>query len=252
MLSLFQLLLAVFAIYGAINYEEEMRLLVPLGCLIVMFMVNRVDKGKSEKKTARKTFLHSEMDKVWKKESTTIKDQDFFTIESLLWPKSELLLIDAVHFVIKDLGFKISAGINYHSVDRIVKIPDTEKVFGVEILMSEGMAEKSHPKINRALQFEKEKREKEKTLIIASTHIHLPLSERSNVSHISRGLVDLLVHYNMSFITAHHLYELWQKAKGGEVDIFGFFQNIYSHRGGVYPLKGFEDFCSLSYDLPVQ
>jgi hypothetical protein len=252
MLPLFQLLLAVFAIYSVITFEEEMRLLVPLGCLIFMFIVNRIDKGKSEKKTARKSFLQSEMDKVWKKESTTIKDQDFFTIESLLWPKSELLLIDAVHFVIKDLGFKISAGINYHSVDRIVKIPDTEKIFGVEILMSEGMAEKNHPKINRALQFEKEKREREKTLIIASTHIHLPLSERSNVSHISKELVDLLVHYNMSFITAHHLYELWQKAKGGEIDIFEFFQNIYSHRGGIYPLKGFEDFYSLSVDLPIQ
>ena len=252
MLPLFQLLLAIFAIFSAITYEEEMRLLVPLGCLIFMFIVNRIDKGKSEKKTARKSFLQSEMDRAWKKESTTIKEQDFFTIESLLWPKSELLLIDAVHLVFKDLGFKISAGINYHSVDRIVKIPDTEKVFGVEILMSEGMAEKSHPKISRALQFEKEKREKEKTLIIASTHIHLPLSERTNVSHISKELVDLLVRYNMSFITAHHLYELWQKAKGGEVDIFGFFQNIYSHRGGIYPLKGVEDFYSLSIDLPVQ
>lgn len=252
MLPLLQLLLAVFAIYGAITFEEEMRLLVPLGCLVLMFIVSRIDKRKSEKETARKTFLQSEIDKVWKKESTTIKDQDFFIIESLLWPKSELLLIDAIHFVIKDLGFKISAGINYHSVDRIVRIPNTEKVFGVEVLMSEGMAEKSHPKINRALQFEKEKREKEKTLIIASTHIHLPLSERNNVSHISKELVDLLVHYHMSFITAHQLYELWKKAKGGEIDIFGFFQNIYLHRGGVYPLKGFEDFYSLSYYLPVQ
>jgi hypothetical protein len=148
-----------FAIYGAITYEEEMRLLVPLGCLIIMFIVNRVDKGKSEKKTARQSFLHTEMDKVWKKESITLKDQDFFTIESLLWPKSELLLIDAVHFVFKDLGFKISAGVNYQFVDRIVKIPETHMAFGVQILMSEGEVEGNHPKIGRALQFEKEKRE---------------------------------------------------------------------------------------------
>jgi len=251
MLSLFQLFLAVFAIYSAITYEEETRLLVPLGCLIFMFIVNRIDKGKSEKKTARRSFLQSEMDRVWKKESATIKEQDYFTIESLLWPTSELLLTDAVHFVFKDLGFKISAGINYHSVDRIVKIPNAENVFGVEILMSEGMAEKTHPKISRALQFEKEKREKEKTLIIASTHIHLPLGERNQVSHISKELVDLLVQYNMSFITTHHLYELWQKAKGGEIDIFRFFQNIYSHRGGIFPLKGNGDSQASSFELPA-
>ena len=36
--------------------------------------------------------------------------------------------------------------------------------FGVQILMSEGEVEGNHPKINRALQFEKEKRENEKIL----------------------------------------------------------------------------------------
>jgi hypothetical protein len=103
MLSLFQLLLAVFAVYGALEYEDEIRLLLPLGCLILMFIVNRVDKGEFEKQIARKSFLKSEIEKVWKQESTTVKDEEFFTIESLLWPKSELLLVDAVHLIFKDL-----------------------------------------------------------------------------------------------------------------------------------------------------
>jgi hypothetical protein len=205
-----------------------------------------------ERKIARKNFLESEIDKSLKKDSTTIKEQDFFTIESLLWPKSELLLIDAVHFIFKDLGFKISTGINYHSVDRIVKIPDTEKAFGLEILMSEKEVEKNHPRVSRALEFEREKREGEKTLIIASTHIHLPLSEREQVNHVSKELADFLIRNNMSFITAHHLYELWQKAKRGEINIFEFFQNIYSNPGGVFPLKETENSYSLSFELPIQ
>lgn len=238
MLSLFQLLLAVFAIYSAIKFEEGWKLIIPLICLILMLIVGRVEKSTSEKKTARRTFLQTEIDKIWKKETTTIKEQDFFTIESLVWPKSELLLIDAVHFIFKDLGFKISAGVNYHSVDRIVKIPNTNKTFGLQIMMSEREADKNHPKVSKAIQFEKEKREGEKTLIIASTHIHLPLSERSQLTHISKELSDLLVLYNIGFITAHHLYELWQRAKGGEIDIFGFFEKFHSHRGGVLFSKG--------------
>jgi hypothetical protein len=252
MLPLFQLLLAVYSIYAALNYEEEMKLLVPLGCLILMFIINRVDKGTLEKKTARRSFLESEIDKSLKKDSTTIKEQDFFTIESLVWPKSELLLIDAVHFIFKDLGFRISTGINYHSVDRIVKIPDTEKAFGVQILMSEQQVEKNHPRISRALEFEKEKKEDEKTLIIASTYIHVPLSERGQASHVSKELADLLIRHNMSFLTTHHLYELWQKAKGGEIDIFAVFQRIYSHPGGVFSLKGNGNSHSLSFELPIQ
>ncbi|MGZ3494244.1 MAG: hypothetical protein ACXWM6_06050 [Thermodesulfobacteriota bacterium] len=252
MLALFQLLLAVFAVYSTLRFPGELKLFLPLGCLIAMLVVSRLEKRKSDKKTARKSFLQSEIDKASKKESTAIKDQDFFLIDSLLWPKSELLLIDAVHSIFKDLGFRISAGINYQSVDRIVKIPDSSIAFGVQVLMSEGELEGNHPKINRALQFEKEKRENEKSLIIVSTHIHLPLSERSKVNHISKEVSHFLIRHNMSLITTHHLYELCQKAKGGEIDIFGFFERVYSHSGGTFPLKGNGNSYTHSFNLSVQ
>jgi hypothetical protein len=77
MLPLLQLLLAVFAIYSALNFEEGLRLVIPLGCLIFMLVINRIDKKKSEKAGARKEFLKTEMDKAQEKDSTTIKDQDF-------------------------------------------------------------------------------------------------------------------------------------------------------------------------------
>jgi hypothetical protein len=237
MLSLFQLILAFFAIYSALYFKEEVRLFVPLGCLILMLIVYRIDKRISEKESERKNFLKIEIDKVWKKESPTVIEQDFFAIESLVWPKSELLLIDAVHSIFKDLGFKITTGINYHSVDRIVRIPDTEKAFGVEIMMSDGEMEDNHPKLTRALQFEKEKREGEKTLVIAATHINLPLSEMGKVHDVPKEMADFLERHNISFVNTHHLYELWQKAKGGEIDIFELFDRVYYHRGGVFPLE---------------
>jgi hypothetical protein len=252
MLALFQLLLAVFAIYSALKFSEELKLFLPLGCLIAMLVVSRFEKRKSDKKTARKSFLQSEIDKVSRKESTAIKDQDFFLIDSLVWPKSELLLIDSVHSIFKDLGFKISARVNYQFVDRIVRIPDSPVAFGVQVLMSEGELEGNHPKINRALQFEKEKRENEKSLLIVSTYIHLPLSERSKVNHISKEVSHFLTRHNMSLITTHHLYELWQKAKGGEIDISGFFERVYSHSGGTFLSKGTGNTYSPSFNLPLQ
>ena len=252
MLVLFQLFLAAFAIYGALTYEEEIRLIVPLVCLIFMFIVGRADKRKTEKEEDRKKYLKSEIDKISQKDSTTIKDQDFFTIETLLWPKSELLLLDAVHAIFKDLGFKISTGIHYQSVDRIVKIPDTHKSFGMQVMMCEGEADRDHPKIIRVFHFEKEKKENEKSLIIASTHIRLPISERGEASHISKELIDLLVRYNISFITAHHLYGLWQKAKRGEINIFEFFQKIYSQGGEIYSRKGVEASLPPFPELPIQ
>jgi len=252
MLPLLQLLLAVFSIYSALNFTEDTRLLVPLVCLLSMLLVSRIDKDRADKKTERDSLLKDGIDKVKNKESATIKEQDFFTIESLLWPKNELLLIDAVHSIFKDLGFKISAGANYHSVDRIVKIPNTEKSFGVEILMSEGETKKDHPKLNRALEFEKEKREKEKTLIIASTHTHLPLSDRAELKDISGEMADFLNQHKISFMTTYHLYELWQQTKGGENDILGVFQKLYTHSGGVFHLKKTGNPHAPSFELPIQ
>jgi hypothetical protein len=252
MLGLLQLLLAVFAIYSALEFEETLKLLIPLLCLLAMLFISRTEIKKTEKKTARMSFLQSEMDKASKKESMAIKEQDFFTIDSMLWPKSELLLIDAVHSIFKDLGFKVSTGVNYQFVDRIIKIPETHMAFGLQILMSEGEVEGNHFKINRALQFEKEKRENEKSLIIASTHIHLPLSERSQMGHIPKELSHFLSRHHMSLITTHHLYELWQKAKGGEINIFGFFERVYSHSGDTIPLKGAGNSHSPLFDLPAQ
>jgi hypothetical protein len=118
--------------------------------------------------------------------------------------------------------------------------------------MSEGEVEENHPKINRALQFEKEKREDEKSLIIASTHIRLPLSERSQVSHISKELSHFLSRHNMSLITTHHLYDLWQKAKAGEINIFSFFEQVYAHANGTSPSKGTANFHSPLFNPPGQ
>ena len=238
MFGLLQLFLAIFAIYSALEFPEELKLFIPLGCLVALLVVNRIEKRRSEKIKARKSFLESEIDKATKKESTAIRDQDFSIIDSLLWPKSELLLIDTVHSIFKDLGFNVSTGIHYQSVDRIVKIPKSRIAFGVQILMSEGELEGNHPKINRALRFEKEKKEDEKSLIIASTHTSLPLSERSQVSHISKELSHFLSRHHMSLITTHHLYDLWQKSKKGEIDILGFFEQVHSHSDEALPSKG--------------
>jgi hypothetical protein len=236
MLLLLQFLIAVFAIYSALEFPEETRLYVPLGCLFLMFLVGRLDRYKSEKETARKNFLKSELDKINKKGSTPGKEEDFLTVESLLWPKNELLLIDAVHFILKDLGFRVSTGVNYHSVDRIVKIPETEKAFGLEIILCEKEADRTHPKVLRAMQFEKEKKGKEKTFFLASTHVQLPLADRDRVSHISKEMANLLIRHHMSFMTTHQLYELWQKAKKGEMDAFETFTRIYSHPGGPFSI----------------
>jgi hypothetical protein len=252
MLSILQLLLAVFAIYSTLSFSGDQKLLIPLAFLLLMLLVSRVDRAKTVKKAEQDNLLKPDISDNIRKELTNVKEEDLPTIESLLWPKNELLLIDAVHSIFKELGFKISTGVNYHSVDRVVKIPDTEKAFGVEILMSEKETAENHPKLRRALEFEKEKKRDEKTLIVVSTHIHLPLSERSQVKDISDDLVDFLIQHKINFMSTYQLYGLWQKAKEGKNDISGVFQKLYSQPGGIFQWKETGNVSPLSFDLPIQ
>lgn len=234
MYFLIQLLLAVIAIYSGLNFTGDVRLYFPLGCLMAMFIVGRLDTTRSEKREARKSFLKSQMEKIHNKEASGIKEQDLFTMNSLLCPKGELVLTDAVHSIFKDFGFSVAVGGKYSSVDRIVRIPDTQFCFGLEILTSEEEVEKNHPKIKRALQFAKEKKKNEKTLIIASTHVHQPISDRERLNEISTELRDFLAAYQMSLMTTYSLYQLWEKAKSKEVDILDIFRRVYSHPGGMF------------------
>jgi hypothetical protein len=237
MLTLLEFFVALFAIISALKFEENLKLFLPLGCLFAMFIIGRIDKVRTQKKKATEVSLNNKMEEILKKDETFIKDQELFTIDSLLSPKSEFMLMEAVHFVFKDLKFKVSTGVDESLVDRILRIPETEMAFGLQIMMSENTLDQSHPKIPRALQFEKEKKENERTLIIASTHIHLQPSDKSKVAPVSKELVALLGKHRMTFISAYHLYRLWQKAKDGEVDIFRVFREVYSHPGGLFQWK---------------
>lgn len=238
MLPLLQLLIAIFAIYSALRFEEETRLLIPLACLVVMLLISRIDRQRTERAQARKVFLKAELDRMREKEASQSKDQDFFLIESLLWPKSEILLIDAVHTILRDLGFKVTTGVDQGTVDRILQIPNSGIRFGLQILMTEREVGEHHPKLERALQFQRGRKEGERSLIIGSTHIHRPLSERQGMRDVTPKAADFLTRHDLVFLSAHQLYQLWQGAKDRQIDIFGLFQRIHASPGGVFALKG--------------
>lgn len=48
-LLLFQLFLAVFAVYAVLKYSGNQRLYVPLTCLLTMFLVGKVETAVTEK-----------------------------------------------------------------------------------------------------------------------------------------------------------------------------------------------------------
>src|SRR4030042_5127440 len=238
-----QLFFAGFAVYGALSFGGGLKLYIPLVCVILRLGVTRLDKKKTEEVAVQQSKVRHRMAKA---------PEGAFTVESMLAPKNELLLVDAVHSLLKDLGLKISTGINYHSVDRILRFPEAEKTFGLEILMSDGELDRNHPKVRKALEFEKERRDNEKIILVARPHCRLPLDERNKMSDVSKEMADLLVSHNISFVAADQLYELWQRAKGGKNDIPGIFNRLHSHPGGIFSLKSPGSSVPQPSELPLQ
>jgi hypothetical protein len=54
------------------------------------------------------------------------------------------------------------------------------------------------------------------------------------LNEISTELREFLTGYQMSLMTTYSLYQLWEKAKGKEVDVFDIFRRVYSHPGGMF------------------
>jgi hypothetical protein len=210
-----------------------------------MFIVSRIDKQTSEKHKARRTFLQTKMEEMLEKEGTSIKDQNFFTIDSLLWPKSEIIFIDAVQFILRDLKFRVSAGVNYRSVDRLAKSLTSDD-FGLEILICErDLEDSSQDRPGPSSSSKRRRGRKRLSLLQAPLSISAVGEERCSMFQRPgkrSGQKSYDFHDRLSPLPA------WE-GQEAEIDIFKIFKTIYSHPGGIFPPKAMKNSLSLSFDL---
>ena len=74
--SLFELFLVVFSLYAILKYEGGMRILVPIMCLVVVFLFERLQARLKEDEEARKRLLKYKLEDYRKKSVQTIPKGD--------------------------------------------------------------------------------------------------------------------------------------------------------------------------------
>lgn len=74
--SLFELFLVVFSLYAILKYEGGMRIIVPILCLIVVFLFERLQTRLKEDEEARKRLLKYKLEDYRKKSVQTISNGD--------------------------------------------------------------------------------------------------------------------------------------------------------------------------------
>ena len=74
--TLFELFLVVFSLYAILKYEGGMRILVPVMCLVAVFLFERLQARLKEDEEARKRLLKYRLDDYRKKSVQTISKDD--------------------------------------------------------------------------------------------------------------------------------------------------------------------------------
>ncbi len=231
-LLLFQLLLATFGIYAALKYSDVAKLFVPLTCLLLMFFVGKLE-GRLRRKELEEESTPKEHD-----QSAERRDE-FDTIKYILWGKNELMLVDAVHSVLRDLGLQVTKTSKYPTIDRIVTIPGTHMTFGMQVIGSENEVTGDNSKLNQALQFDREKKNGEKTIIIANVHHNISLAERDRRDDFSKEAIMRMEPTNVVGLNTFTLYKVWALCKYKGKDVKEILKLLFNHPGGMFKVEDY-------------
>jgi len=209
-LLLFQLLLAVFGIYGAIEYTDMAKLCVPLGCLVAMFIVGKLERTLKAKDA-------DEESPEGKPDAPEKQEDQLDTVKYILWGKTKTP--------------------KYSTIDRIVKVPGSRMTFGMQVIGSEIEVRGDNSKFNQALQFEREKEDSEKTVIIANAHHDISLAEREKIEDFSRDALLRLEPAKIVALNTFTLYKIWALCKYKGKDVKEILNLLFNHPGGVFRVE---------------
>jgi len=229
-LLLFQLLLAIFGFYAALKYSTMAKLYIPLVCLTAMFLVAKLESRLKGSEGEEEQPTEAEPD-------ASEKGDQLDTVKYILWGKNELMLVDAVHSVLRDLGLQVTKAPEYPTIDRIVKVPGSRMTFGMQVIGSQVEVRGDNSKFNQALQFEREKENGEKTIIIANTHHNISLAEREKLDDFSSDALTRMEPTKVVGLNTFTLYKIWALCKYKGKDVKEILQLLFNHPGGLFRIE---------------
>jgi hypothetical protein len=229
-LLLFQLFLGVFAFYSVLKYSGNPRLVVPLFCLIGMFLVGKIESiviAGDEKKEARRPGAA-------KKAKGEVA---FKPVDCLLKSKNVLLLIDAIHYLLKDLGLSVSRSPDQTGIDRLVRIPDNQTVFGLKVLGDVEELSENWDCWEELSKFDQGKGGKRRLFLIGSNTMQEQGDGKPQFTDFSTNTQSLLSSKSIVAMTTLTFYKIYLLCQKKSVDPKVILDLIHRHPGGVFRLE---------------
>lgn len=225
-LLLFQLFLLVFALYALLTFSGNQRYLVSLACLVSMLIIGKIEVGVKER-SAHKEHI----EEAGKKDETkSIKE----SLECLIKSKNVLLLTDAIHHLLKDLGLSVSLSPEFPAIDRLVKLPGSEVTLGLKVLGDVAEVNEDWDQWKELSDFDLGKAGKRRLLLIGSNCVKVPEESELKYRNYPADAQKCLSDRHVVGITTLTLYKIYLLCKKKKLDIQRIFSPIQQSPGGVF------------------
>lgn len=228
-LLLFQLFLLVFALYALLEYSSNQRLIVSLACLVGMLVLAKFETSVRERSKQGKQGDESEK----KDETKAIAD----ALDCLLKSKNVLLLTDAIHYLMQDIGLSVSPTPDYPAIDRIVRIPGTDMTLGLKIIGDVSELNESWDQWDELADFDLGKTGKRRLLIISSNSMKDSEASQQKYRNYPPDAQRLLAARQVVGITTLTLYKIYLLCKKKKLDLQTIFYPIQNSPGGVFKVE---------------
>ncbi len=225
-LLLFQLFLLVFALYALLTLSGNQRYLVPLACLVSMLIVGKIEVGVKERSAQKEEIgEEGEKDKI-----KSIKE----SLNCLIKSKNVLLLTDAIHHLLKDLGLSVSPSPEFPAIDRLVKVPGSEVTLGLKVLGDVAEVREDWDQWAELSDFDLGKAGTRRLLIIGSNCVKGTEQSELKYRNYPAEAQNSLSARHVVGITTLTLYKLYLLCKKKKLDIQRIFSPLQQYPGGVF------------------
>ena len=229
-LLLFQFLLIIFAFYSLLEFSDNQQLFVPLVCFVTAFIVGKVEISLTERSKQEKD-QNDDVNKQGEVE-TTVQ-----ALDCLLKSKNVMFLIDAIQHLLRDLDLVVSPSPNHPAINRLVKIPGMQVIFGLIIISDVAELDENWDKWEELDGFDLGKGGKRRLLIVGSNCIEETGNRPQRYKKFSVNTQKLLSAKQITAMTTLTLNTIYDLCKTNKPNIKKVFHHIQHRSGGIFELK---------------
>ena len=232
-LQLFQLCLAIFAIYVAMHFAGGQRNLILLACLFTMYLAEKTDTIMLERGKLAKALQQE------KKAGKIILGKKSTSLDNLLFNKNVHQLGEAIHQVLRSLRLEVSYPHDNTGIDRLFWASGEKYLFGLKVVGDISDLNDGLENWDAIRKFDKGQGGNQRLLVIGSNFIEENDSELGMRGFLDfpKTAQDFLTDKHILAMTTQTLHKIHHICTKKNIDPRLILNLMQTHPGGVFRLE---------------